>query len=160
MKFYLVDQIESIEAGRKIVAVKNLTAAEEYLADHFPAFPVMPGVMMLETCVQSAAWLVRLATNWSCSIIVLKRARNVRYANFVAPGDKLRIEADLAKQEGNVYTFTCTGTVDGETAVGAKIELEAFNLADRDARLSGADQEIIAQMKQRFQLCGGKKFGA
>lgn len=154
MKYYLVDQIEKIEPGKRIVAIKCLSAAEEYLADHFPAFPVMPGVLMLEACVQSAAWLVRLMTNWSVSMVVLRRARNVRYANFVAPGDTLKIEAELAKQDGAFYTFACVGTVDGQTAVQAKVELQGFNLADRDARLAGADAEIIAQMKQRFSLLG------
>ncbi len=58
MKFLLVDRIESIQPGQRIVTTKALTLAEEYLADHFPAFPVMPGVLMLEALVQSAAWLV------------------------------------------------------------------------------------------------------
>ena len=155
MKYYLVDRIESIEPGRRIVAVKNLTAAEEYLADHFPAFPVMPGVLMLESCVQSAAWLVRLMTDWSVSMVVLRRARNVRYASFVVPGDTLRIEAQFARREGSCHTFNCVGTVDGQTAVQGRLELEAFNLAERDARLAGADAEIVAQLKQRFMLCGG-----
>jgi 3-hydroxyacyl-[acyl-carrier-protein] dehydratase len=156
MKYYLVDQIEKIEPGKRIVTVKCLSAAEEYLADHFPAFPVMPGVLMLETCVQSAAWLVRLMTEWSKSIVVLQRARNVRYASFVAPGDTLRVEAELVKQDGSTYSFDCVGSVDGQTAVGAKLDLEAFNLAQRDSRLAAADAEIIAQMKQRFSLCAGK----
>lgn len=157
MKYYLIDQIEKLEPGKRIVAIKCLSAAEEYLADHFPAFPVMPGVLMLEACVQAAAWLVRLKTNWSVSMVVLRRARNVRYANFVAPGDTLKVEAELAKQDGSCYAFNCLGTVNGQTAVQAKLELEAFNLADRDARLAGADADIIAQMKQRFSLCGGER---
>jgi 3-hydroxyacyl-[acyl-carrier-protein] dehydratase len=152
VKYYLVDRIEQIDPGKRIVAIKCLTAAEEYLADHFPAFPVMPGVLMLEACVQSAAWLVRLMTDWSVSMVVLRRARNVRYANFVSPGETLRIEAQLVKQEGGIYSFSCAGTVEGQAAVGAKLDLEAFNLADRDRRLAGADAQIIAQMKQRFAL--------
>ena len=53
MRFHLVDRILEIEPGRKIRMVKNLTLAEEYLADHFPGFPVMPGVLMLQTLVES-----------------------------------------------------------------------------------------------------------
>ncbi|HOF18642.1 MAG TPA: beta-hydroxyacyl-ACP dehydratase, partial [Phycisphaerae bacterium] len=60
MKFHLVDKIESIEPGKRIVTTKALSLAEEYLADHFPAFPVLPGVMMLEALTQSAAWLTRV----------------------------------------------------------------------------------------------------
>ena len=78
MKFHLVDRIEALDPPERIVTMKCLSAAEEYLADHFPTFPVMPGVLMLESCVQAAAWLVRLATDWTASIVVLHRARNVR----------------------------------------------------------------------------------
>ena len=157
MKFVLVDRIDSIEPGMRIVAVKNLTAAEEYLADHFPAFPVMPGVLMLETCVQTAAWLVRLMTDWSASMVVLVQARNTRYASFVAPGDTLTMEAEFFKQDDASYTFKCLGKVGDETAVQARIVLQAFNLADKDPAMASADVEIVAQMKQRFTLCGGDK---
>ena len=156
MKFCLVDRIESLQPGRKIVTIKCLTAAEEYLADHFPAFPVMPGVLMLEACVQSAAWLVRLLTDWSFSMIVLRQARNVRYASFVAPGDTLRVEAELTKQDGPAYTFKCAGSVGGDTAVQARIELKAFSLADTDPMLAPADERIVAEMRHRFSLCGGQ----
>lgn len=155
MKFYLVDRIESIEPGKRIVATKCLTAAEEYLADHFPAFPVMPGVMMLEACVQTSAWLVRLLTDWSVSMIVMKAARNVRYASFVAPGNSLRVEADLIGFENGLAKFNCQGTVESDKAVQAKIELHCFNLAERDPQGAWADRRIIEQMKHRFKLCGG-----
>ena len=90
MKFCLVDRIESIEPGKRIVTIKALSLAEEYLADHFPIFPVMPGVLMVEAMVQSAAWLVRVEQDFSKSLILLSSARNVRYGNFVAPGMVLR----------------------------------------------------------------------
>ncbi len=156
MKFNLVDRVESLTPPERIVTTKCLTSAEEYLADHFPTFPVMPGVLMLEACVQAAAYLVRLATDWSTSMVVLQRARNVRYATFVAPGDTLRIEATAGKAADGVYAFTCLGTVAGETAVQAKIDLKAFNLADMDPKLAAADEQIIAEMKQRFARCGGE----
>ena len=59
MRFLLVDRILSLEPGRSITAIKNVSAAEEYLADHFPGYPVLPGVMMLECLVQTGAWLMR-----------------------------------------------------------------------------------------------------
>lgn len=157
MKFYLVDRIVSLEPGKKIVAIKNLTGAEEYLADHFPTFPVMPGVMMLEACVQSAAWLVRLMTDWSLPLIDLRTARNVRYANFVAPGDTLKIQADFEKAEGGIYVFKCVGSVNDSTTVAAKIELRAQSLAAVDPSMAWADKQIVEQMKLRFKLCGGEE---
>ena len=56
MKFLLLDRICSFEAGKQLTAVKNVSLAEEYLADHFPEFPVLPGVFMLEAATQAGAW--------------------------------------------------------------------------------------------------------
>ena len=58
MRFILLDRVRELEAGKRIVAEKALSLAEEYLADHFPTFPVLPGVLMVEALVQSAAMLV------------------------------------------------------------------------------------------------------
>ena len=92
MKFNLIDKIEQLDAQR-IVAVKYVSLAEEYLADHFPTFPVLPGVMMLEALTQAAGWLMHRRTNFSRSMAVLKEARNVKYGTFVAPGGALDREA-------------------------------------------------------------------
>ena len=61
MRFWLLDKIRSFKPNEELSAVKNVTMTEEYLADHFPRAPVMPGVMMLEGLTQAAAWLVRAA---------------------------------------------------------------------------------------------------
>jgi len=156
MKFHLVDRIESIEPGRRIVGVKNLSLAEEYLADHFPAFPVLPGVLMLESLVQTAAWLVRLEQGWSKSLIQLAAARNVRYGNFVAPGDSLRTEVELTGIEGDVAKCKGVGTVgDGSTAVHGRFELRCRNVADVFGPAADADGRIVAELKARFRLIGG-----
>ena len=94
MKFNLIDRIEHLSAER-VVAVKYVSLAEEYLADHFPTFPVLPGVMMLEAITQAGTWLLHHRTGFAKSIAVLKEARNVKYGTFVAPGQALRVELDL-----------------------------------------------------------------
>ena len=78
VKFNLIDKVESLTDDR-IVAVKYVSLAEEYLADHFPTFPVLPGVMMLEAITQAAGWLMHRRENFGCSMAVLKEARNVKY---------------------------------------------------------------------------------
>ncbi|HUT59691.1 MAG TPA: 3-hydroxyacyl-ACP dehydratase FabZ family protein [Phycisphaerae bacterium] len=155
MKFHLVDRIESIEPGRRIVTVKALSLAEEYLADHFPAFPVMPGVLMLEAMVQSAAWLTRVRQDFAKSIIVLAAARNVRYASFVVPGKVLRCEVEAAEIGADAAKFKGVGTVDGRQAVTARLELRCFNLAERASHLASADAEIIRRLRDQFGLIGG-----
>src|ERR671931_2717810 len=97
MRFNLVDRIVVAEPGRVIRAVKNLTLGEEYLADHFPTFPVMPGVLMLQTLVEAAAWLIRITEDFRHSVVVLREARNVKYGNFMEPGRNLIVTAELAE---------------------------------------------------------------
>ena len=158
MKFHLIDKIEQIEPGKRLVGIKALSLAEEYLGDHFPVFPVMPGVLMLEALVQAAAWLVRLEQDFSKSMVVLSAARNVRYGNFVAPGGILRIEVERLKTEGDITKFKGIGTVgDGQTAVQGRFELKSFNVADFFAPASAADERIIAQLKEGFKLIGGSE---
>ncbi len=86
MRFKLLDRIVDLKPGVSITAVKGLALAEDYLADHFPQFPVMPGVFMLEALTQASAWLIRVTENFQHSMVVLREARNVKYADFVAPG--------------------------------------------------------------------------
>ncbi|HDZ22341.1 hypothetical protein LCGC14_0203890 [marine sediment metagenome] len=155
MRFQLVDRIESIEPGRRIVTIKALTLAEEYLGDHFPAFPVMPGVLMLEALTQSAAWLVRVAQDFSKSVILLKKAQNVRYATFVAPGNILRCELELISIDDEVAKFKGTGLVNDKKAVTGKLELTCFSLSERKGLAPEIDEAIIEEMKHRFRLIHG-----
>ena len=154
MKFYLVDRIESIEPGKRIVTTKVLSLAEEYLADHFPAFPVMPGVLMLEAMTQAAAWLVRLHQDFAKSIIVLASARNVRYSNFVQPGQALRCKLEAIDINDGKAKFKASGFVADVLTVSARLELRCFNLTERGLPGS-ADEAIIADLKKCFDLVGG-----
>lgn len=155
MKFCLVDRIESIQPGKSIVTAKNLSMAEEYLADHFPAFPVMPGVLMLEACVPSAAWLVRLETHWSRSMIVLHgQERSLRQLR--GPGRHAADHRGLAEAGGRSRRLLLHG--DGQPGSGRRGQdrVRCFNLAQTDPSLASADRKIIEQLKQRFALCGGE----
>src|SRR3954469_6061571 len=105
MRFNLIDQIVEVQPGKTLRAVKNLTLGEEYLADHFPSFPVMPGVLMLQTLVESGAWLLRLTDDYPHSVIVLREARNVKYGTFMEPGKQLLLTVDLVEQDEHTATF-------------------------------------------------------
>ena len=151
MKFNLIDKIESITDDR-IVAVKYVSLAEEYLADHFPTFRVLPGVMMLEAATQAATWLLHRRTNFASSIVVLKEAKNVKYGNFVAPGNHLRLDVEFNKPTDTGATFKVTGQVNNTTAVQARIELAAFNLGDKQPALANLDAKLRAHTQTRFEV--------
>lgn len=150
MRFVLVDRITSLEADKSITAVKNLTMAEEYLADHFPGFPVMPGVLMLESMVQTSAWLMRYTENFQYSTILLKETRALRFNNFVTPGKTLEVVSNLQKKDGNKWTFKASGTVDGNSAVSARLTIEQFNLGENNKKLTDSDELRIKTMRDMF----------
>ena len=140
MRFLLIDRITELVPHKSITAVKNLSLAEEYLADHFPGFPVMPGVLMLESLVQAGGWLIRHSEDFAHSAVLLKEVRAIRYNSFVSPGNTLRVEVSVRKQNGDLWDLSGSGTVNGNSAVSARLTLEAFNLADRNPEMALSDE--------------------
>src|SRR3954469_23299844 len=115
MRFNLLDRITEVQQGQSLRAVKNLTLGEEYLADHFPTFPVMPGVLMLETLVEAGAWLLRLSEDYRHSIIVLREVRNIKYGAFMEPGRQMQITVELVEREAGQASFKGRGEVEGQS---------------------------------------------
>lgn len=150
MRFCLLDRITDLERGTKITAVKLLRPEEDYLRDHFPRFPVMPGVLMLEAMFQASAWLVRDAEDFKHAAIVLKEARNVKYSDFVTPGKQLVVTAEIQKQDATTTTLKTQGTVDGNPAVSARLVLEKFNVGDRFPVRANCDPYIRKWMRNVF----------
>jgi 3-hydroxyacyl-[acyl-carrier-protein] dehydratase len=115
MKFHLIDTILE-QTPERIVAIKQVSLAEEYLADHFPSFPILPGVMMIETMVQAARAM--LSTNDPGNArLVLGEVKALKFGNMVRPGEALEVEINLQKKNED-GSFTCkgTGTVRRRTA--------------------------------------------
>jgi len=152
MRFILIDKVVSLKTGKEIKAVKNVTLAEEYLADHFPTFPVLPGVLLLEGLIESASWLVREAENFAHSMILLEEARNVKYKSFVAPGAQVEYTVEAKTIEENVSSFAGFGESGGERIVEARFGLRHFNLADEDSTMAATDAKIIENMRKRWEL--------
>jgi 3-hydroxyacyl-[acyl-carrier-protein] dehydratase len=152
MRFNLIDRIVEVQPSHSLIAVKNLTLGEEYLADHFPTFPVMPGVLMLETLIEAAAWLLRLTDDFRHSVIVLREARNVKYGTFMEPGRQMTIRVDLAEQDAATATFKGKGESDGQSTVSAKFTLARYNLRDRDPALGAVDERIVRHLRELYAV--------
>jgi 3-hydroxyacyl-[acyl-carrier-protein] dehydratase len=152
MRFTLIDRIIELQPGVSITAVKALTLAEEYLQDHFPRFPVMPGVLMLEAMFQAATWLVYLREDFRHSTVILKEARNIKYADFVRPGQTLTLRAELVGEDENLTRIKGQGWVGKSTAVTGTLVLERFKVGDRNPSLRAWDSHARAEMRRRFSL--------
>jgi 3-hydroxyacyl-[acyl-carrier-protein] dehydratase len=150
MRFRLIDRITELEPGVRITAVKELTGREDYLADHFPLFPVMPGVLMLEAMYQASMWLIRHRDDFRHAVVFLKEARNVKYADFVTPGQSLVVTSELVKQEGRLYTLKAQGTMDGSVAVSARLILEMGHIADFEPARAPSDPFTRKRMREFF----------
>lgn len=128
MRFELIDSVIERD-GERIVALKSVTAAEEYLADHFPGFPVLPGVMMLEAMIQAGRRLLaeRDAGPW-----VLAEVRSVRYGSMVRPGQQLELTVERKKEQGGgAHLLAGRGTVEEQVAVQGRFALRRAEAAAR-----------------------------
>jgi len=154
MHFHLVDRILDVQPGKAIRAVKNLTMAEEYLADHFPTFPVMPGVLMLQALVETGSWLLRITDDFRYSIIALREVKNVKYGTFMEPGRQMLIAAEIAGQEGDLATLKGKGEVEGVATVSARFTLIRHNLCDKNPSLQATDARIADYTRTLYRVLG------
>ncbi len=156
MRFTLIDRIDAFEAGKSLRGSKFLALGEEYLADHFPKFPVMPGVLMLQSLVEAAAWLWRATSGFEHSVIVLREVKNVKYGTFMQPGRRMDVQVEAVKIEGATASFKGRGTNDmGEMTVAAAITLAGYSLSERGPAGENADKELKAHWHERWALLTG-----
>jgi len=141
-----------MEPGKTLTAVKSVSLAEEYLADHFPIFPVLPGVLLLEGLIESASWLVRQKNNFAQSMVLLESVRNVRYKSFAAPGMQIQYTISVKTMEDNASSFIGIGVCGDEEIVAAQFTLRHFNLADENPKMARTDGQVVESMKKRWKL--------
>lgn len=155
MRFNLIDRLLEVQPGKLLRAIKYLTLGEEYLADHFPSFPVMPGVLMLEAVVEAGAWLLRLTEDFKHSVIVLREARNVKYGSFMEPGRHMQITVEQLESNATTATFKGKGECEGQTTVSARITLGRYNLRDRGPAWQATDERLVQHYRDLLLLLRG-----
>ncbi len=129
--FLLVDRIVEIEAER-VVGIKNVTLSEPWFTGHFPDFPVMPGVLIVEAMAQAAGVLVlKNMEDRQNKLVLLVAIENARFRRPVVPGDTLRMEMKVIKRKASVAKMAGVATVDGQ--VVAEVEVMC-KLADKEEK--------------------------
>ena len=124
----LVDRIEEIEPGVRAVGLKNVTQNEPFLQGHFPDYPVMPGVLIIEAMAQVGAVGVMAGGEHRDRLALFAGIDGVRFRRQVLPGDVLRMEVEITRLKGTVGRGTGRATVDGERVCEAEL---IFAFADR-----------------------------
>jgi len=114
--FLLIDKIIEIEWGKRAVGIKNVTANEPFFQGHFPGYPVMPGVLIIEAIAQVGAVSVLGMPENKGKMAFFAGIDEVRFKRQVVPGDTLRIEVTLTRLRGPIGQGEGVATVDGQLA--------------------------------------------
>lgn len=124
--FLFVDRVLSVEAGKSVTAVKNVTFAESHFIGHFPGHPVMPGVLVVEALAQAGgvlAWETANGEEPAVEILYLAGIEKARFKRTVKPGDQLVLKVDLLSRRRGLWRLQCRAEVDGQLAVQAELLL-------------------------------------
>ena len=119
--FLLVDKVIEMEKGQRVVAIKNVTVNEPFFQGHFPDYPVMPGVLIIEALAQTGAMAVLGKEQNKGKIGFLAGVDKCRFKKQVTPGDQLKLEVEIIREKGPIGKGKGTATVDGKLACEAEI---------------------------------------
>ncbi|MDW7674355.1 MAG: 3-hydroxyacyl-ACP dehydratase FabZ [Bacillota bacterium] len=112
--FLLVDRILELEEGKRAVGLKNVTINENFFQGHFPEYPVMPGVLIVEAMAQVGAVALLKMPQYKGKIAFFAGIDKVRFRGQVVPGDQLRLEVELVQLRGNIGKSEAKAFVDGK----------------------------------------------
>lgn len=119
--FLLIDMIEELEPGKRAVGKKCVSYNEPYFAGHFPAEPVMPGVLVLEALAQVGAVAILSCEEFKGKTAYFGGVKSAKFKKKIVPGDVLTLELEIIKQKGPIGVGSATAYVDGKAAVVAEL---------------------------------------
>lgn len=119
--FLLIDRIVEVEPGVRAVGLKNVSMNEPYFAGHFPEYPVMPGVLIVEALAQVGAVAILMVEANRGKIAMFAGIDNLRFRGQVTPGDTLTLSVEIIRLKGPVGKGKAVAAVDGKTVVEGEI---------------------------------------
>jgi 3-hydroxyacyl-[acyl-carrier-protein] dehydratase len=160
MRYYLIDLISEWEPDKKIRGIKNVAMTEDFLEYHFPKFPTMPGVLLIESMAQLAGWLEAVSSDFTRWFLI-DHVHQCKFYGFARPGDQVEIEVKLLRSDGdNQKVFQGIGTVSGQKRVFAEFAGKIVPLSEIE---HPADQSalfnILSRRAPQAESGGGAIFG-
>jgi 3-hydroxyacyl-[acyl-carrier-protein] dehydratase len=152
MRFILIDRIETLEPGRRITGYKQIDPNEDYFADHFPGFPVVPGVLALESLAQIGGRLVEATVREQSSRRVLPMLAKVDSAQFrqaIRPGDRLDLTVDADGIGSDFAAVSGVATVAGKRVCTAKIKYVMIDVNEASQQLGPAQTAALHEWSDR-----------
>jgi 3-hydroxyacyl-[acyl-carrier-protein] dehydratase len=120
--FLLIDRVIEIERKKRIVAIKNVTINEPFFQGHFPQYPIMPGVLVIEAMAQAGgALLLTEVPDRESKLMVFTGIERAKFRRPVVPGDQLRIEINVLQWKSRAVKMECMATVEGKLACEATV---------------------------------------
>lgn len=117
----LLDRVDELEPGKRVVAIKNVTINEQFFQGHFPVEPVMPGVLMIEALAQAGAVAILSMEEFKGKIAYFAGINKAKFRKKVVPGDTLKLEVEITKLKGSAGVGKGVAYVEGKKAVEAEL---------------------------------------
>lgn len=132
--FLLVDRVISIEPGKSIKAIKNVTANESFFEGHFPEVKIMPGVLIVEAVAQAGGILLyHSLPEPAKKLVVLSKIQSVKFRKIVVPGDQIELQAEIVKVRARFATIKGRATVNKEIVAEGEISAAIIDLKEANA---------------------------
>lgn len=151
MRFILIDRILELEPGRRALARKTFAADEDFLADHFPGLPVVPGVLLTEAMAQTCSWLVSSTIHFE-RWPLLQMIEKAKFRHPVVPGEELLIEAVIESERATAFAVRAEIHAAGRRAAEARLVLHLLE----PVAAGPAHDRLVAWSRRTFRELGGE----
>jgi len=142
VRYLLVDKIIELEEKKRAVGIKNVTMSEDFLTHHFPQYPLMPGMLILESIAQLASWLIAASTDFKNKAII-HTLEKAKFKKFVRPGEQILLEVTVISTENEITQFKGVAKVADKIAA-----LVDFHVKLIDIKII----EDVSSAKKMFQI--------
>lgn len=149
--FGFVDRLLKVTEGAFAESERTLRSEEEFLIDHFMSYAVMPGVLILESLVQTSIWHLRFLDHFKYPVSLLTSLPQAKFRHVVRPGETLRIQTELLSRQGNDADFRGKADAGGKTVLTARYQIRSYHVKEVDLSYQHLEHKICDKNRERFK---------